>query len=294
MQQRIPQPIEIRQKVLAEGLPLAHPPRARAVDLVFDARHVEPFGFVQHRDLLFKGHVPPFRVPVGRGQQAVGAGALGRVAVELALVMPEGDDAVGEVGLGAALELMAQGQERRRRAAVEPAGNIVPPAVVGDIRAAFGVTVIAVKNRLFVPKARLLHERQRLAALGAGQELGRRHRLLTDEIGVAEEHIIKAFELFFGAQEDREAAQRAVGPGPGLLPDLVHMGVVLALDVFGVGEHEPAFFTFGQKAFPKAAVKAGPEHAVRAGADVKHGDGWHQAAPLFLSLASSSAARPRR
>lgn len=66
----------------------------------FNRCYVEVAGLIPHGDLLLKGHLPALRVPVSRGQQAVVA-ALGRIAVQLAFIMPKGDDILLQVGLGA-------------------------------------------------------------------------------------------------------------------------------------------------------------------------------------------------
>ena len=105
MQQGVPQAVPVGQVVLAERPPLALQPALRLGLFVFDRCYVEVAGLIPHGDLLLKGHLPALRVPVGRGQQAI-VTALGRIAVQLAFIMPKGDDILLQVGLGAALQLM--------------------------------------------------------------------------------------------------------------------------------------------------------------------------------------------
>ena len=124
---------------------------------MLDGSHIDIARFVAHNDLLLKGHLPALGVPIRRGQQAVIL-PFGGVAVELAFIMPYGNDAVGKVLLGAAVQLMAHGQKRLGRASVQAAGNVVFSAVIGDISRAPGAALIGIKDGLFVPEPRLLHQ----------------------------------------------------------------------------------------------------------------------------------------
>ena len=172
-------------------------PAAGVLRMVFDRRHIKVAGFIAHNDFLLKGHLPAFRVPVSRGQQAVAAGVFGGIAVQLAFVMPQGHHAVADILLCAAVQLFAHSQECRGGTAVQPAGNIVPPAVVRDIGRTSGVAVIAVKHRLFVPEPRLLDQQQLFPLLRTGQKFFRGNDLPAGQVGVEKEEIIQLFQRLF-------------------------------------------------------------------------------------------------
>ena len=268
-QQRVPGQPQPGQPVLAEGPPLALQ-QAAGRPAPLDGGHVDPPVLVQHPDLLGEGHLPPFGVPVGGGQQPVGGGVLlGDVAVQLALVVPQGHLAVGQVGVGAAGQLLAHCQERLRRAAVEPARHIRPAAVVGDVGPAAGVAVVAVKDRPLVPESGLLHHQQPFAPVGAGQELRLGDRFQADQVGVCEKQVVHPGKGFFLAAEHPEPEQRAVGPVQRLLGDAPHVAGVFPLDGRGVGEDEKGLLTPGQEFFPEGPVKLRPEHHILPGADIQ-------------------------
>ena len=189
---------------------------------------------------------------------------------------------------------MAQHQKRLRRAAVQPAGDVVFPAVVGDVGCALGVAVVGIKRRLFIPEARLLHEQQIFTLLGPGQKFLRCNGLFAGKIRIKEKEIIHPPQRVLLRQKDGEPLQCAVRPGVGLLVNAVYAGRVLILNGRGIRKDKVFLLAPGQELFLKAAVKLRPEHRVLAGTDVQHPDFCHAASPFRFSLRSTFAPYWRR
>ena len=215
------------------------------------------------------------RCAVIGGQDAEVLRRLGHKPVELAFIVEPRNDAVLQILIRAGLQLPAEGEERRRRAAVQPARYIILPAVVGDRGTAFAAAVVGVEHRSPAVVGQVADCREGLPGGRVGQQLGGGDDAGAVQVGVGKKQIVEFCERSLLPEEGIEPLHRAVGPRQRLLRNAAHIGRVLIRDVVGIGKDEEGAVAVRQEVCLEVGVKIAPERNISAGADIKNSEGFH-------------------